>query len=196
MSERKRIFADVMTALGLGSRPKSLIGGDLMDGQGEVISLVDPFTEEALSDYPDAGADLARKACQVSADAQRNWIKDYSAAARGQVLQNISRAVIDRAEPLARLEALIAGKPIRDCRVEVAKVAEMFAYYGGWADKLHGEVIPVPSGHLNYTLARTVGRRLSDHNLGTPPSSRPAGRLRPPSPRATAWSSSRASSPR
>ncbi|MEM8754997.1 MAG: aldehyde dehydrogenase family protein, partial [Pseudomonadota bacterium] len=58
---------------------------------------------------------------------------------------------------LARLEALSAGKPIRDCRVEVAKVAEMFAYYAGWADKLHGEVIPVPSGHLNYTIREPLG---------------------------------------
>lgn len=157
MSERKTIFADDMTALGLGSRPQSLIGGDLVDGVGETISLVDPFTENVLTDYPDAGSDLARKACLAAEDAQRNWAKGYSAAARGQVLQGIARAVIEHAELLARLESLVAGKPIRDCLVEVAKVAEMFAYYGGWADKLHGEVIPVPSGHLNYTLREPLG---------------------------------------
>jgi aldehyde dehydrogenase (NAD+) len=72
-------------------------------------------------------------------------------------MQDIARAVTDHIEPLARLEALVAGKPIRDCRVEVAKVAEMFAYYGGWADKIHGEVIPVPSGHLNYTKREPLG---------------------------------------
>ena len=72
-------------------------------------------------------------------------------------MQAIAGAVTDQAETLARLEALSAGKPIRDCRVEVAKVAEMFAYYAGWADKTHGEVIPVPSGHLVYTLREPVG---------------------------------------
>ncbi|MGI9492023.1 MAG: aldehyde dehydrogenase family protein [Geminicoccaceae bacterium] len=157
MNERRRMFADDMAALGLGARPQSLIGGDLVDGVGETISLVDPFTEEALTDYPDAGADLARAACRTAEDAQRSWAKGHSAAARGQVLQEIARAVIEKAGPLARLEALTAGKPIRDCRVEVTKVAEMFAYYGGWADKLHGEVIPVPSGHLNYTLREPLG---------------------------------------
>ena len=60
-------------------------------------------------------------------------------------------------ESLAQLESLAAGKPLRDCRVEVAKVVEMFDYYGGWTDKLHGEVIPVPSGHLNYTLREPLG---------------------------------------
>ena len=72
-------------------------------------------------------------------------------------MQDIARTVLEHAEPLAQIEAVIAGKPIRDCRIEVAKVAEMFSYYAGWADKLHGEVIPVPSGHLNYTLREPLG---------------------------------------
>jgi len=157
MTRRKMIFADDMAALGLGSRPQSLVDGDLIDGKGEKISLVDPFTEEGLTDYPDAGAELAQRACRVAKAHQRTWARDHSAAARGQVLQDIARATLEKAEPLARLEALTAGKPIRDCRIEVAKVAEMFAYYGGWADKLHGDVIPVPSGHLNYTLREPLG---------------------------------------
>jgi betaine-aldehyde dehydrogenase len=72
-------------------------------------------------------------------------------------MQDIARVVIAHADSLATLESLIAGKPIRDCRVEVAKVAEVFAYYAGWADQLHGEVIPVPSGHLNFTQRDPLG---------------------------------------
>jgi len=33
----------------------------------------------------------------------------------------------------------------------------MFRYYAGWTDKLHGEVIPVPTGHLNYTQREALG---------------------------------------
>jgi acyl-CoA reductase-like NAD-dependent aldehyde dehydrogenase len=73
------------------------------------------------------------------------------------MLWRLGRLTRERAEALARVESLLAGKPIRDCRVEVGKVAEMFEYYAGWADKLHGEVIPVPSGHLNYTLREPIG---------------------------------------
>lgn len=36
--------------------------------------------------------------------------------------------VRQRAESLAILEAIVAGKPIRDTRAEVLKVAEMFDY--------------------------------------------------------------------
>jgi acyl-CoA reductase-like NAD-dependent aldehyde dehydrogenase len=76
---------------------------------------------------------------------------------RWMVMMEVSRAVTLKAETLAQLESLVAGKPINDCRVEVTKVAEMFAYYSGWTDKLHGQVIPVPSGHLNYTQREPLG---------------------------------------
>jgi len=156
MTVRSEIFAAKMAALGLGSKPQSLINGALVDGNGDSISLVDPYTEQAIVTYSDSGADLAVEACVAARDAQIGWAA-LSGAARGQVMQDIARIVLAYAEALATIEALVAGKPIRDCRVEVAKVAEMFAYYGGWADKVHGEVIPVPSGHLNYTKREPLG---------------------------------------
>lgn len=157
MSERLDKLQQAMASVGLNDHPQSLINGALTDGSGAEISLVDPFSEDVLCTYADADTDLATRACDAAQAAQSGWFKDISAAARGQVMQDISRSVLSHAEPLAQIEAIVAGKPIRDCRVEVAKVAEMFAYYAGWADKLHGEVIPVPSGHLNYTLREPLG---------------------------------------
>ncbi|WP_281856592.1 aldehyde dehydrogenase family protein [Litoreibacter halocynthiae] len=157
MSDRTQKLLGAMAALGLGDRPQSIIGGKLIDGAGADVALVDPFTEQVLLTYKDADTALAIKACDAAQKAQPAWAKDKSAAARGQVMQDIARAVLANVEPLATIEAIVAGKPIRDCRIEVAKVAEMFAYYAGWADKLHGEVIPVPSGHLNYTLREPLG---------------------------------------
>lgn len=157
MSDRKQKLLDAMTALGLREQPQSLINGVLTDGAGAEVKLVDPFTEELLLTYPDADEALANSACEAAQNAQAAWANDISAAARGQVMQEIVRAVLANVEPLATIEAIVAGKPIRDCRVEVSKVAEMFAYYAGWADKLHGEVIPVPSGHLNYTVREPLG---------------------------------------
>ena len=156
MTKRTDLFKAQMAALGLGLQPQSLINGECVDGAGDDISLVDPYTEQLLTSYKDAGAELAIAAYDAAREAQVGWAA-MAASARSQVMQDIARAVLANAEPLATLEALVAGKPIRDCRIEVAKVAEMFAYYGGWADKLHGEVIPVPSGHLNYTKREPLG---------------------------------------
>ncbi len=157
MSDRMHVLQGAMAQLGLNRLPQSLINGQLTDGSSTDITLIDPYTKASICTYADAGVELARLACNAAKESQVVWAKHMSAAARGQVMQDISRAVLDQAEPLAIIEAIIAGKPIRDCRVEVAKVAEMFAYYAGWADKLHGEVIPVPSGHLNYTQREPLG---------------------------------------
>lgn len=146
-----------MAALGLGERIQSLVGGRLVDGEGQTLALADPFNGQELTRYADAGEALAEAACVAASGAQKAWMRDFSAHGRGQVLQAIAQAVRGQAEALARLECLTAGKPLRDCRIEVAKVAEMFAYYAGWSDKVHGEVIPVPSGHLNYTLREPLG---------------------------------------
>jgi len=156
MSNRTELFATQMNALGLGSHPQSLIDGALVDGTGDAISLIDPFSEEILTTYPDAGVELAEAACVAAKNAQVAWGKT-AGATRGQIMQAIATEVAAKAEPLAQIEALVAGKPIRDCRVEVAKVSEMFSYYAGWADKVHGEVIPVPSGHLNFTKRDPLG---------------------------------------
>ncbi|MEP2532682.1 aldehyde dehydrogenase family protein [Shimia sp.] len=157
MSDRAKLFWSSMAELGLGASVQSLVGGVLRDGTGATISLEDPYAQTELASYPDCGAELAAEACDAAREAQQIWAREFSSARRGEIMQDIARAVQTHVETLATLEALVAGKPIRDCRIEVAKVIEMFRYYAGWADKLHGEVIPVPSGHLNYTLREPLG---------------------------------------
>ncbi|SEO72722.1 Acyl-CoA reductase [Methylobacterium sp. ap11] len=134
----------------------SWVNGRMVPGTGEAIRLVDPSTGLTLAEYPDAGAPVAAEAARAAAAGQARWAA-LTGAARGRVMQEIARTIRGEIEPLARLEALNAGKPIRDCRVEATKVAEMFEYYAGWADKLHGEVIPVPTSHLNYTRREPLG---------------------------------------
>ena len=134
----------------------SHVGGAMVAGTGALVSIDDPATGRPLLAYADAGAEVAKRAASAAIAGQAEWGK-LTAAARGRGMQAIARAVLAVSEPLARLESLSAGKPIRDTRVEVAKVAEMFEYYAGWADKFHGDVIPVPSSHLNYTRREPMG---------------------------------------
>jgi aldehyde dehydrogenase (NAD+) len=134
----------------------SHVGGAMVVGEGEMVSVDDPTTGELLFTYADAGAAVAATAAGAALEGQAEWARQ-SAASRGRVMQAIARAILAVSEPLAGLESLSAGKPIRDTRGEVAKVAEMFEYYAGWADKFHGEVIPVPTSHLNYTRREPMG---------------------------------------
>jgi len=157
MTERGALLEQLLDELGLGKRPCSFVGGELVEGDGETISLIDSYTNGELARYADAGLPLANAACDAAVHAQIHWQGGFSHHARGLALRAVARAIDGYSEPLARLESLVAGKPLRDCHVEVAKVVEMFDYYGGWTDKLHGDVIPVPSGHLNYTLREPLG---------------------------------------
>jgi aldehyde dehydrogenase (NAD+) len=136
----------------------SYVGGELITGAnvGEQVKLINPATGSLFLEYADAGAEVVAKAADAAIAGQLAWIA-LSHAGRGRVMQDIARTVRDHVEALAQLESLCAGKPIRDCRGEVTKVAEMFEYYAGWTDKFHGEVIPVPSGHLNYTRREACG---------------------------------------
>lgn len=134
----------------------SHINGAMVVGSGDPVSVNDPATGKLLLRYPDAGSAVAIQAAEAAKAAQPAWAAT-TGAARGRIMQSIARAILVSAEALAQLESLSAGKPIRDARVEVAKVAEMFEYYAGWADKFYGDVIPVPTSHLNYTHREAMG---------------------------------------
>ncbi|MGR3815754.1 MAG: aldehyde dehydrogenase family protein [Cognatishimia activa] len=157
MLDRIAHYKSLCSALGLADTPQSYVGGEFVSGSGAIIALEDPYSRVVLAEYSDCGATIANQACEAAEAAQKSWMADFTAAGRGVVMQKIAALVDERQETLAQVEAVVSGKPIRDCRVEVAKVSEMFRYYAGYTDKLHGQVIPVPSGHLNYTIREPLG---------------------------------------
>lgn len=134
----------------------SWIGGELIPGQGENISLINAATGQAFMSYRDAGESVVNAAADAALKAQKQWWA-MTASARGQLMWRCGMEIRNSTESLAQLESVSAGKPIRDCRVEVAKVADMFEYYAGWCDKMMGQVIPVPTSHLNYTRHEPFG---------------------------------------
>jgi acyl-CoA reductase-like NAD-dependent aldehyde dehydrogenase len=134
----------------------SYVNGEILAGDGDDIKLVNPATGGAFLSYKDAGTAVVTKAAEAAVAGQRVWAA-LSHAERGRIMQEIGRLLRANIEPLAQLESLSAGKPIRDCRGEALRVAEMFEYYGGWTDKVYGNVIPVPSGHLNFTRREACG---------------------------------------
>ncbi|MDX1354223.1 MAG: aldehyde dehydrogenase family protein [Halomonas venusta] len=144
-------LAELLEGFGLAAATplSNWIDGDLVVGEGEVITLSNPATGETLVSYRDAGAALIERATQAAERGQRAWMA-LTASERGRRMNAAIRSLEGHEEALAQLESVVAGKPIRDCRAEVGKVREMFEYYAGWCDKQHGEVIPVPTSHLNY----------------------------------------------
>ncbi len=130
--------------------------GRIHVGTGDAITLFNPSDGTRLLDYADADADVVDGLMTRASEAQAAWMS-MTAPDRGRVMWRIGALVRDNLDALARIETLVAGKTATDARVEVTKVAEMFEYYAGWCDKIHGEVIPLPTSHLNYTLREPHG---------------------------------------
>lgn len=134
----------------------SWVGGEMVPGSGAEITLTNPATGESFMTYRDAGETVVAAAADAATKAQKEWW-GMTASARGRLMWQCAHVIKAATENLAWLESISAGKPIRDCRVEVAKVAEMFEYYAGWCDKMTGQVIPVPTSHMNYTRHEPYG---------------------------------------
>jgi betaine-aldehyde dehydrogenase len=73
------------------------------------------------------------------------------------VLLRAAALVGERLEELAVLEARNAGKPIGDARDEIGLVAGTLEYWGGAANKIFGETVPIQDGGLDVTLREPVG---------------------------------------
>ena len=132
------------------------VGGAQLAGDGEMLALTDPATGQVFAEFRDAGQAVIDAAADAAVAAQREWWAK-TAAERGRIMYEIARQIRAHAEPLSRVEAISAGRPIRDAGGEPARMAEMFEYYAGWCDKITGDVIPVPTSHLNYTRHEPIG---------------------------------------
>jgi len=128
----KSIIAEEVAAL-LGGRAGSLVDGEIIAGDGAKITLQDPATGDALLEYNSAGPALVAQAASGAARAQGIW-QGLSGAERGRRLWAMAPLLRQAAESLARLESAQTGKPLRDARAEVARVAEMAEYWAGWCD--------------------------------------------------------------
>ncbi|MCO8164912.1 aldehyde dehydrogenase family protein [Pseudomonas sp. 21LCFQ010] len=134
----------------------SYVGGEFIAGHGTPIEVRNAHDDSLMLSYPDADQSLVEVASKAAGTAQQQWWA-MTAQARGRAMYQVGAQIRQHSEALAQIESLSSNKPIRDAQVEVAKVAEMFEYYAGWADKLHGEVIPVPTSHLNYVTYEPLG---------------------------------------
>lgn len=76
---------------------------------------------------------------------------------RGQLLVELAHFIRTHAEQWAQLESLDVGKPMTQARADIEAAARYFEFYGGAADKVMGETIPIEDGMLNAVVLEPVG---------------------------------------
>jgi acyl-CoA reductase-like NAD-dependent aldehyde dehydrogenase len=136
-----------------------VLGGErTAPADGATSDVIEPGTGEPMARVADAGAEDARRAVDIAHRAfeEGAWPR-MSATERGRVLLRASALLRERLEEFAVVESRNAGKPINAARGEIGTVANVLEYWGGAANKIFGETIPVSDSGLDVTLREPVG---------------------------------------
>ncbi|HCK70703.1 MAG TPA: betaine-aldehyde dehydrogenase, partial [Planctomycetaceae bacterium] len=136
------------------------IGGQWVPAQsGKTFDTLHPATEEVICQIAEGDAadvDLAVKAARDAFD-NGPW-RTMDARERGALMMKLADLIEEEIDELAALETLDNGKPINDSRnVDLPLTIDCLRYYAGYADKIHGQTIPVRGNFFTYTKKEPVG---------------------------------------
>lgn len=135
-----------------------LIGGQWVPpATGDTLDLTNPSDGTSLTAIA-RGTSADIDAAVASAQSARigEWGRT-TAVERGRILTRMGQLVLEHIDTLALLEALDVGKPLTQARNDVIALARYCEFYGGAADKIHGETIPYLDGYTVYTLREPYG---------------------------------------
>jgi betaine-aldehyde dehydrogenase len=137
---------------------KMVIGGEFVSAaDGQTFDVVSPADGTVIVAVPKGGAEDVDRAVRAAQQAFDGDWHTWSQTRRGQTLARFATLIRQHLEELAHLESQNMGKPISSARWEIGAVANVMEYYGGAANKLMGETIPVSKPGFDFTLREPIG---------------------------------------
>lgn len=138
--------------------PQMIINGKQVNAvSGEVLDVLSPVDGEVFTSIPRGAQADVDLAVQAAREAVENHWQTFTATERGRLLMKLSQKVLEHAEELAQLEAQDTGKAITTARNDINVLARYFEFYGGGADKVHGQVIPFLNGYTVQVVREPLG---------------------------------------
>jgi len=118
-------------------------------GTGEVIPVIDPATEQQITEFTDCGTAAVNEAVtRAKASAESGVWKGLAGSERAKILWRVGELIDQNAELLAELESLDAGIPLSQAQIITNVGSEWFRYYAGWCTKIEGIAADVNTGGL------------------------------------------------
>ena len=131
---------------GMDVPTRLLIGGEWTGGRGGgTMPVIDPATEDALTEVADGTVEDALDAVDAASGALAGWAATPPRQ-RAECLRRTFELMTDHAESLARLMVAENGKALRDARAEAVYSAEFFRWYAEEAVRMEGVLMNAPSG--------------------------------------------------
>ncbi|QOV11370.1 aldehyde dehydrogenase family protein [Viridibacillus arvi] len=136
-----------------------LINGEWIgDDSNEWLPVFNPSNGELIAEVVKGQKEHVEKAVHAAhvAFESDEWkkVKPYE---RGQLLVSLAAHIRNNAEQWSKWECEDVGKPISQAKADVEAAARYFEFYGGAADKVMGDTIPIEEGILNATVLEPVG---------------------------------------
>jgi aldehyde dehydrogenase (NAD+) len=131
------------------------VDGEMRAG-GEDREVRDPGRDVLVAVAAKAGREGVDAAVDAAVDAQDEW-QGLDRGEVGRILNRIAAGIRERADELARIETLENGRPLTTSRILVQQAADYFEYYGGMANTIQGDTVPLPGNKLDYTRREPLG---------------------------------------
>ncbi len=147
------------------NRPKVRHTECFIDGRfvpaasGKTFATINPATEEVIAQIAEGDKEDVDRAAKAARRAFETgpW-KKMDARDRGRLIYRLADLIEEELDELAALESLDNGKPVSDAKAaDLPLVIDCLRYYAGFADKIHGETIPVRGNYFTYTRKEPVG---------------------------------------
>ena len=130
------------------------INGEFIDnGDREMMDVVDPSTEEVISQVPKATPEDVQAAVDAAYEAEKEW-KKVPAVERAGYVKEIAALVRENADALAQVIMQEQGKTWGLSHVESNFTADYMDYMAEFARRIEGEVIESDAPNENIFLMK------------------------------------------
>ncbi|WP_323636319.1 aldehyde dehydrogenase [Pectobacterium polaris] len=140
------------------TQKRMYINGEFVENRsGKWIDVVNPATEQVISQIPEGSADDAKRAIEAAEAAQPGW-EALPAVERGVWLHKIADGIREREVELTDTIIAEGGKTHGLAQTEVLFTADYLDYMAEWARRYEGEIIQSDRPNENiFVFRKAIG---------------------------------------
>src|ERR671933_2644047 len=108
---------------------------------GRTLGVINPATEEVITDIAYGGRAETRRAIEAAHRAMPGWMK-LTSWDRAKVLKKTAELMRERCDAIARTLTMEQGKPVPEAKAEILHSADTFEWFAEEGKRAYGQVIP------------------------------------------------------
>ena len=108
-------------------------------GTGDVIAVINPATEQTITEFTDCGEAAVNDAvARARASFESGVWSELPGRERAKIMWRIADLIDEHADEFAQLDSLNTGMPLMQATLQMSTCSEFFRYYAGWCSKING----------------------------------------------------------